>query len=235
MQDTSEIINYDSLMLEDYEVETKVNIDGVDYGRDVLISVSTSLSLFSGNAPKIGCCPSGEIEIKMLMPNVEFSRMAEIIPYVRLKGTDGTVSGWLQMGVYYIDTRKEIIPETGEGTMELHGYDAMLKTNAYYPNDQATYPKSDIYVVGKIAETIGVNVDARTAAIMTEAYSINLPMSYTMREVLGYIASMYAGNFIISPVGELRLVELAGIGNETRFLIDESGDAIVFGEDRILT
>ena len=234
MQDTTNIENYDDILLTDHVVETKVNIDGVDYGEDVLISVSTSLSLFSGTSPKVGCCASGEIDLKMLMPNVTFSRMAQIIPYARLKDESGTVSGWVQMGVYFIDTRKQSKPEHGESTLQIHGYDAMLKTGAFYPDDQETYPKSDIYVVNRIAQEIGVTVDARTTAIMTAGYSINLPLSYTMREVLGYIASMYAGNFVISPLGELRLVELAGIGYETRYLVNENGDAIVFGEDRII-
>ena len=99
---------------------------------------------------------------------------------------------------------------------------------------RAGYPKTDVDVIDFIAETMGLEVDDRTYDIMTEAYEINLPATYTMREVLGNIASMYAGNFCISFEGKLRLVGLTDIGIETSFLIDQQGEAIVFGEDRII-
>ena len=235
MQDTSNVSNYDTINALPHTTETKVNIAGVDYGEDVLIEVSTSLSLFTNDIPRVGCCPSGEIDIRMMTPNTEFPRMAEIKPYVRLKDYNGNVSGWIQEGVYFIDTRKETKDDDNISVLTIHGYDAMLKAEAMYPGDSsADYPASDTYVVNRIAGLIGVTVDARTTAMMTAGYQIPLPASQSMRETLGYIASMYAGNFVISPEGKLRLIGLTEIGTETRYLINESGDAIVFGDDRIL-
>lgn len=271
MQDTSQITNYDTILASDYTVETKVNIAGVDYGENVLVEVSTSLALFD-NIPCVGCCPSGEINIRMLTPNAVIPRMAKIIPYIRLKtesakqyvingetlltqhgsvsgqtatlvdnasvtgktlvltNTTTTItSGWLKKGEYYIDTREETRDNADVSVLTIHGYDAMLMTESVYPVDNATYPKPDTYVVNKIAETIGVQVDSRTTAIMNKSYSINLPSTYTMREVLGYIAGMYCGNFCISAEGKLRLVGLTDIGVETNYLVDNNSYAIVFG------
>ena len=63
---------------------------------------------------------------------------------------------------------------------------------------------------------------------------IPFPVGYTMREVLGFIASMYIGCFIITDEGKLRLVALNGLPTETNLLIDSVGDVLLFGGDAIL-
>jgi hypothetical protein len=60
------------------------------------------------------------------------------------------------------------------------------------------------------------------------------PFGYTMREMLGYIASAYGGNFIISDDRKLLLVPLGGLRSETYYLVTEGGNPITFGGDRIL-
>ena len=45
---------------------------------------------------------------------------------------------------------------------------------------------------------------------------------------------MYAGCFVMSDLGELRLVALNGIPAETRYLIAAAGQPITFGGVRIL-
>lgn len=234
MQNTSSITNYDTIFATgEYVVETKVNINGVDYGEGQLIRVETTPTLF-GDVPSIGNCPSAEIYIEMALPSATIPTMAVIKPYIRLKGTSLT-SGWLQKGVFFIDTREQTQYQSAPSVLTIHGYDAMLKAEAKYPSDSASnYPALDTYVVNKIATAMGITVDSRTTAIMTAGYRINLPATYSMRETLGYIASMYAGNFCITPEGKLRLVGLADIGFETNYLIDQIGEAITFGGDRIL-
>ena len=278
MQDTSSITNFDRIVGTGvYTVETKLNINGVDYFENDLIRVEVSSSLF-WDEPSTGKCQSAEIFIEMAYPQVTIPPMAVIKPYIRLVSEDSfqyevagtildiengsvddetaeltdnisvsgttavinntpviTYSGWLQKGEFFIDTRERTDYDITPPVLTIHGYDAMLKTEAFYPEDDpANYPMADTDVVDLIAETIGVPVDDRTYEIMTDGYEINLPATYTMREVLGNIASMYAGNFCITPEGKLRLVGLTGIGTETNYLIDQLGDAITFGGDRIL-
>ena len=241
MQDTSQITNFDTIVSTgNYYVETKLNLDGVDYFESSLISLSTSSALF-GNVPSVGNCYSAEIDVKMLNPNnVIIPPMAIMKPYIRLYTEDQNThtiiySGWLQKGVFFIDTRMVAKDSYGTETITIHGYDPMLKTEALYPvDDPAEYPKLDIDVVDIIAEAIGVEVDDRTYDIITEEYEINLPATYAMREVLQNIAAMYAGNWCITPEGKLRLVGLTDIGIETNLLVDQLGEAIVFGEDRII-
>lgn len=214
-------------------VRILVGSSGPDSGLDesVLISVKTALRMFSNDTPSIGDCVSSEIDVSLLQPAGTIPRQARLVPYVRL--TDGLRnSEWLQQGVYFIDTRGTSGSDRVK-KMSLHGYDAMLKAEADYPPSTLQWPALDIDVVREIAESMGVAIDTRTVAIMTRGYLIEYPADYSQRETLGYIASLYAGCFVMSDLGELRLVQLAGIPPETRYLVTEDGQAITFGGVRI--
>ena len=117
-----------------------------------------------------------------------------------------------------------------------HGYDAMLKAEADFPTtgDIGTWPKTDIETVRFIAALMGVEVDPRTVDIMQRGYLVQYPGGYAMREILGYIAGMYVGNFVMTDEGKLRLIRLNEIGIETHYLVDNAGYSIKFGGDRIL-
>ena len=148
--------------------------------------------------------------------------------------TEYLESEWLAQGVYFIDTRDVTQNNNGLDILTLHGFDAMLKTEQMYSSNSAVGDDLDIAYVRAIASAIGVSVDPRTWEIMQTGYMIPFPLGYTMREILGYIASSYVGCFIISDTGQLRLVAFENIVAETRYLIDSAGDAITFGGDRIL-
>lgn len=212
---------------------TKVSINGTEYTQDKIMELSVELRMFSGQQPGVGGCLSGELTLKMLAPSVTIPRMAEIIPYVQV--TDGTqYSEWIPQGVYYIDTRETTKNDDNLPIMTFKAYDSMLKTEETYPDTTHAWPYADADVVREIADAIGVGVDPRTWALMTNAYQISAPLGYSMREVLGNIAAMYAGNWVMNYDGELLLIAVNGIPQETNYLVDSVGDAITFGGDRIL-
>ena len=216
-------------------VSILVGATGGDGGYDesLLMSVSTSPSVFTEESPSVGNCVSAEIDVKMLKPLGEIPAMARIVPYVRL--TDGARhSEWIQKGVFYIDTRRKKEDGSQIEKIVIHGYDDMLKAEQDYPPSKLSWPAKDIDVVKEIAEFIGVSLDTRTETVMKHGYIIQYPSNYSCREVLGYIAAMYGGCFTMSDLGELRLVALTGIPPETRYLIAEAGRAITFGGVRIL-
>ena len=142
-------------------------------------------------------------------------------------------SEWLPQGVFYIDTRERTKNNDGLDVLCLHGYDDMLKAEQMY-NGRITGDSTDIQMVNEIAYQMGVSVDSRTTTLMTHAYTVPLPTGYTYREILGYIASMYVGGFIMTEEGKLRLVSLLELPPETNYLIDQDFDAITFGGDRII-
>lgn len=213
--------------------ETRAVIAGVTHGEDELISLTVAQQMFPGKQPGVGGCIAAELDLTMLMPAETVPRMAQIRPYVRaVKGS--TVSEWIPQGIFYIDTRETTANNDGLDVFTVHAFDAMLKTEADYPATSHSWPYSDINVVREIAAAIGVGVDPRTAELMDKAYPISLPAGYSMREVLGNIAAMYAGNWIMNYDGDLLLIAVNGIPPETNYLVDSAGDAITFGGDRIL-
>lgn len=106
----------------------------------------------------------------------------------------------------------------------------MLKTEDFYPSTTHDWDNfTDEDVVEEIAATIGVEVDDRTWDFMGSGYTISAPVGYTMREVLSYIAAMYAGNWVMNYDGELLLVGLDSMPPETSYLVDNTGDVLTFG------
>ena len=216
-------------------VSILVGASGADGGYDetLLRSMETDYRVFSEDMPNVGDCVSAQIDVVMHKPFSDIPARARMVPYVRL--TDGVrYSEWIQKGVFYIDTRGKTEDGSTIEKIHLHGYDDMLKTEQDYPASKLAWPAKDIDVIREIAEFIGVPIDSRTARIINRGYEIQYPVAYSCRDVLGYIAAMYAGCFIMSDLGELRLVTIHGIPKETRYLISDDGFAILFGGDRIL-
>ena len=90
-----------------------------------------------------------------------------------------------------------------------------------------------VQAVNIIAQLMVVTLDPRPA--LNQSYTIDYPANnYTLRDVLRYIAVANAGNWIITDEGKLRLVSFGEIPAETNYLVEEDGDAITFGGDRIL-
>lgn len=202
--------------------------------------VRTSNDLFKDGTPGVGSAVSGYVDISMVTP-YNIPRKGRICIYVRAVN-DTEKSEWVQQGVYYIDTREQTHDERGFDVLTVQGYDAMLLSEITYPSDnQHDYPLLDKTMVQFIADNMkidadgrGIQVDPRTWDIMTSGYKFPLPVGYSMREVLCMIAAAYAGNFIISPTGELRLVSMFDLPPETRHLITEDGYKITFGGLHIL-
>lgn len=207
---------------------------GADAGYDesILMNVTTIRQVFSNNKPQVGCCVAGEIDLEMLKPAGELPRMAQLVPYVRLSnGVEH--SEWIQKGVFFVDTRVSNKDDSGLEILSLHGYDAMMKAEQDYAGASLPWPNTDINVVRDIAGIMGVQLEAESAEKINLGYTIQLPSGYTCREVLGYVAAMYAGCFVMSDMGELKLIQLNSIPKETRYLIDNAGYAITFGGARI--
>lgn len=198
---------------------------------ETIVSMNTSCGLFPENNPAVGECISGEIYVTILKPKESIPRMCPVVPYIRVCN-DEKQSEWIQRGVYYID-RRSYSGKDNE-LMEIHGYDALLFSEADFPSSDADWPRKDIDVVRDIASDIGITVDPRTVEIMKNGYMVQYPADYSQREVLGFLAAMYAGSFVMSDTGELRLIQLNGIPEETFLLIDHAGFVLTFGGESII-
>lgn len=220
-----------------------------------MLAPSTTIPIMAVLRPYVRICGMAlksstvTIDDKTLIPNVA-SYNSGTKTVVLGSETGATVSGevlsfpvdseeygeseWIPQGVFFVDTRETTQNENGLNVLTVHGFDAMLKTEQQYSSNTVIGDDYDTKYVTAIAQAIGVDVDTRTWDIMGAGTIIPFPVGYTMREILGFIASMYVGCFIITDTGALRLVAINGLPVETNLLIDTVGDVLVFGEDAIL-
>lgn len=230
MQNTSNL--YKSIInAPNHWFETRLVIDGVGtFGQDNLFSISTSVEMFNGT-PTIGTAVAGEIDIKMIKPSAEIPKMATLRPQVRVCNVNNQ-SEWIPQGVFFVDTRETTRNMDGLDILTIHGFDAMLKAEQKYDPTANTLNTNDF--VNLAASVMGVEVDQRTFEIMSLPISLSSPIGYTYREVLGYIAILWVGSFVITDEGKLRLVSLLELPETTNYLINNNGEAITIGGHRIL-
>lgn len=209
----------------------------VTYAYGALRSIRTSHAAFNGNSPMIGCCTSRKIDCVMLYPQEPIPERAKMQLFVQIaKLSDPTcVSEEIPQGTFYIDSRKSNITE-GTRHLRIIGYDAIIFAEADFDKTAFPFPAKDVDVVNHIAGVLGVSVDPETISFMTAAYEIQPgeDEEFTYREMLSYIAGMYGGNFVISKAGLLKLVPVWITLPETNYLIDNVGNYITFGGDRII-
>ena len=79
----------------------------------------------------------------------------------------------------------------------------------------------------------GVSGSSRDEKMLNGRYKMFIPIGYTYREILGYIAAAYVGSFLITEDEKLRLITFVELPVETGFLVDEIGNYILVGGFRI--
>lgn len=217
----------------------KAVINGVEYDEEQIVGAPmTQNSLFGREeGPAIGQVNAAEIDISILPQGEVIPRRAEIRLFTRLAAVDYVAevitehSEWLQKGVFYIDTRQ---PDAVTGVLTIHGYDAILLHGgeAYLAEgDVGTWPRAADVVVADLAKRFGLELDERT--VIDPSVLVPYPNDWTCRELLGYIGAAHGGNWTVTDAGKLRLVPLWSVPDETFYLVDENGDYITFGGDRI--
>ena len=219
----------------------KLNINGTDYNSTKFVALQTHKSLFDSE-PSVGNCICGELEATLLIPNASIPRNAKVIPYV--KEDNGA---WQKKSEFFIYSRST---DYVSGALTIKAYDAIFKAEApiLLPGNVGQWPRTDKAVMQEIASRTGTTINAESLAFMNKGYPVQFPgisvegesgTEYeadgtTMRQVAGYIASMYAGNWIIDSAGEWRLIRLGDVPPITNYLIEEHGDNILIGGVRIL-
>ena len=235
MQEVS--ARYQELLTGSHTKESRLLVDGTAYGESTIIkgSLKTAIALFAGDTPTVGGAVAGEISVQLLgVASSSVARMAELKPQVRLVGDSGEPSEWVAQGVYNVDKRSY---NKQTGVLTLHGYDKMLATEQWYTGSVDTGGVTDITIVNRVCTQVGITLDSETDSFFSvsgKKYKVTNPRNYTCRELLQAIAGWYGGNWCMTPVGKLRLVLLNSLPKETNYLVDNGGNAITFGGDRIL-
>lgn len=126
--------------------------------------------------------------------------------------TDGeTASEWLPQGTFYVSRRMR---DPVTGALALECYDALLKANAVWTPSAGAWPRALSAVTAELAALLGVALDGRTVIPTGAAYAMSQPSEgTTIRDALSLIAQAAGGNWIVTPVGRLRLARLGERGD----------------------
>lgn len=241
MHETSAL--YKRILAGTHWVEWKLDIAGTEYINE-FYGGNIKRSQFP-DKPTVGLCCAGELNCKLKnVSSAQIPRGAEIKPYFRLRAeplevpiTEDNTSEWIQKGDFYLYERT---PDVNGREITLHAYDAILRLESQFTSygDQGTWPMVDVDAAQEIAQRIGVEIDPRTIAIMTDSAQVPYPgigeNAHTMREVMGSIAARYARNWIINDYGMLQLVSFWEIPQNIKYLLEENGEAILIGGVKII-
>lgn len=204
--------------------EYAFDISGVWYGPEKEVSHSIDNGLYEEFG--IGNAACAQITVSLFADAIP--RAATIKRYVRLVN-GALVSEWLPSGVFFTNRRTD-----DDGYWTIEAFDVMRKAEVVWEPDQMLeFPMSMPDAVDEFARIMGCGIDSRTS--LNAAYTIDYPANdYSIRQELQYIAAAHAGNWIITGKGELLLIPLMSEPEETNYLVNEYGDALVIGGVRIL-
>lgn len=198
-----------------------VNGEWYDATEEVTHSVESGLYEDFG----IGNTYSATLKLSLFADDIP--RGAVIKRYVRLRNGD-EVSEWLPKGVFFTNRRS-----ADDNYWTIEAFDIMRKTEVVWtPSQSLNFPMSMESASKLFAQMIGTTVDSRS---QFNNYTIDYPANdYTIRQELQFIAAAHGGNWIVTDEGKLLLVPLLSIPEDTNYLVDEYGDNIIIGGDRIL-
>ena len=204
--------------------EYKFEINGVEYGPEEEVEHTYSNGIFEDFG--FGNAYTASLTLSLFTENIP--RAATIKRYVRLRNGN-QVSEWLPKGTFFTNTRAD-----DDGYWTIEAYDSMRKAEVVWEPDQSLeFPMSMPAAATEFARILGVELDPRT--VLNANYTIDYPANdYTIRNELCFIAAAHGGNWIITDENKLYLVPLLSAPAETNYLVEEYGDAITFGGDRIL-
>ncbi len=212
------------LTLPNTQREFGFQINGVWYGPEAEVEHSVEHMLYEEFS--FGNATIASLNLSLFAE--EIPRSATIKRYIRLKNGVQT-SEWLPKGIFFTNRRS-----VDDGYWTIEAFDAMRKADVVWqPDPSLSFPMAMPAAVAEFARIMGVEVDSRTS--LNPSYTIDYPAnSYTIRNILQYIAAAHGGNWIISDEGKLWLVPLKSIPDEVNYLVTENGNPITFGGVRIL-
>lgn len=204
--------------------EYKFEINDVEYGPEEEVEHTYSNGIFEDFG--FGNAYTASLTLSLFADNIP--RAATIRRYIRLRNGN-QASEWLPKGTFFTNTRSD-----DDGYWTIEAYDSMRKAEAVWVPDQSLeFPLSMPAAATEFARILGVELDPRT--VLNANYTIDYPANdYTIRNELCFIAAAHGGNWIITDENKLYLVPLLSAPPETNYLVEEYGDAITFGGDRIL-
>ena len=204
----------------EFSMNTVAVINGVTY--DTITAPVIKSALLSDSNVGVGNCIASTLEFTVKTRD-SIPKSAQIV--IKSSISDGTTTtSTMDFGTFWVNERT-----VEDDLITLKCYDAMMMGNQAYSDDSQSlnWPKPMTTVVNRICQQMGVQLDARTVIRTGGDYECTKPNDdETLLDVLGYIAGMHGGNWIITPENKLRLVTLVSPCDETFDVVDDVYDKI---------
>lgn len=171
---------------------SKYLIDGKEYNQ-TLNEFKYSNIINPNNSISIGNTCSSSVTFSIFKPQITLENK-DITIFEGVKGDSGIE--YVQIGIFTV-TKEE---SNGEYT-KYTAYDKMYKAEKGYFSE-LTYPSTDKTILEEICTKLGIQL----ATSITNTHTItDKPQGYTMREMIGYMATLQGGNAAINSDGNLEI------------------------------
>lgn len=171
---------------------SKYTVDGKEYNQ-TLNEFKYSNIINPNNSISIGNTCSSSVAFSIFQPQITLENK-DITIFEGVKGNNGIE--YVQIGIFTV-TKEE---SNGEYT-KYTAYDKMYKAEKGYFSE-LTYPSTDKAILEEICTKLGIQL----ATSITNTHTItDKPQGYTMREMIGYMATLQGGNAAINSDGNLEI------------------------------
>nr|DAO04569.1 MAG TPA: Minor structural protein [Bacteriophage sp.] len=171
---------------------SKYLVDGKEYNQ-TLNEFKYSNIINPNNSISIGNTCSSSVTFSIYNPEITLENK-DITIFEGVKGDSGIE--YVQIGIFTV-TKEE---SNGEYT-KYTAYDKMYKAEKGYFT-KLTYPSTDKAILEEICTKLGIQL----ATSITNTHTIiDKPQGYTMREMIGYMATLQGGNAAINSDGNLEI------------------------------
>ncbi|MEG2429784.1 MAG: hypothetical protein RSA99_05310, partial [Oscillospiraceae bacterium] len=177
--------------------DVKVDIDGAEYSKEI-VSLNIQKSIQEEQGLTLGTCVAGTLTLEINLKSI--SAKAKIKPYVRFLD-DTQNSEWLQLGCFFVDTAPISL-----GTASITAFDKMIQIEKQYvKNEKLIMPCPMQDFLAEICKQGGFET-----SFICQPFTLNYqPINYTLREMLGFIASAHGGCGIFDNQGKFTIVNFA--------------------------
>lgn len=171
---------------------SKYLVDGKEYNQ-TLNEFKYSNIINPNNSISIGNTCSSSVTFSIYNPEITLENK-DITIFEGVKGDSGIE--YVQTGIFTV-TKEE---SNGEYT-KYTAYDKMYKAEKGYFSE-LTYPSTDKAILEEICTKLGIQL----ATSITNTHTItDKPQGYTMREMIGYMATLQGSNAAINSDGNLEI------------------------------
>lgn len=171
---------------------SKYLVDGKEYNQ-TLNEFKYSNIINPNNSISIGNTCSSSVTFSIFQPQITLENK-DITIFEGVKGDSGIE--YVQIGIFTV-TKEE---SNGEYT-KYTAYDKMYKAEKGYFSE-LTYPSTDKAILEEICTKLGIQL---ATSITTPHTILEKPQGYTMREMIGYMATLQGGNAAINSDGNLEI------------------------------